>query len=139
MSDETPAPPPAPAGVTLPPTTHKTLSLTWKRPFIVTGNDDTSITVHKEVLSQQDYSVEEGFSFEEVRETPFKIVSLSPMQFGPARLQVLDDHSMPKGVDYLAMVGQKVLVGFRCVRHESLSQQAGRNVFFVYRSTIVLP
>ncbi len=139
MSDEIPAEIPPAAPFELPPPVSRVVTLTWTRPYIVIGQDDGSITVHKEVLSQQDYQVEENYSFEPVKETPFKIVSLSPIQFGQGRLNVLDENSMPRGRDYLALVGQRVMVGFRCVKHEMLSGAAGRDVFFVYRSFLTLP
>ncbi len=124
---------------TLPePASRKTV-LTWTRPYIVVSNDDQTITIHKSTSTQQEYSVDEKYAFEPESEEVFRIVATSPMQFGNARLDVLDEHSEPKGSDYLARVGQRTLVGFRCAKHDGLSEKSGRDVFFIYRATITLP
>ncbi len=125
--------------LTLPPPSKRDVELTWTRPYILIKNEDSSITVHKEVLSQQVYEVEEGYGFEEIKEEAFRIVVMQPITFGNARLNVLYENSVPTAQDYLSRVGTRTMVGFRCVQNKMLSEQHGKPVYFTYRSFITLP
>ncbi len=127
MSDELPSIP------------NHSLELTWTRPYIVVTNDDHTITVYKTTATQQKVDVEELFSFDKAEEEAFRIVALQPIQFGDARINVLNESSQPTAADYLAKVGTRVMCGFRCAEVKSLSDQHGKPVYRIYRSYLTLP
>lgn len=140
MSDE---PTPTPAEKPLPATVTRTEPgpFTWTRPPIMLGAspDGTEMHLRNGASIQVTREITEEYSFEQGNEVPFKIIAKSPAIFGGVRFDVLDENSEPKASDYLARVGQRTLIGFRCVQSIPLSKEYGRAVFFIYHCYITLP
>lgn len=118
-----------------------TSPFTWTRPTIMLGasGDGTEMHLRNGASAQVVREITEEYSFDAVDETPFKIIAKSPAMFGGVRFDVLDENSTPKASEYLARVGQKVLIGFRCSQVTNLSAQFKRPVYFIYRCYITLP
>lgn len=114
---------------------------TWTRPAIMLGSspDGTEMHLRNGASIQVAREITEEYGFEEVSEVPFKIIARSPVVFGGVRFDVLNENSEPKASDYLARVGNRTLIGFRCALATQLSKEYARPVFFIYRCYITLP
>ncbi len=80
-----------------------------------------------------------------VEEQPFLIKARNQINFCDFQVYVLNDEitgiapSCPTASEYMSKVGQTVLTFFSCDISQIHSRDAGKNVYRVIRSSIVLP
>lgn len=149
----------APAEEQKPPLPEKsstTRLLTFTVPHILKAFsiDDAGFR-HQDVrqggAKQIDFTTEIEFSETAVDETNqvFAIRATNQFNFGNQVIQVINDAIEEKGfrlvptsptaTEYLAKVGERVMVSFNCRVHRSLSEQQGKTIYQIVRIFITLP
>ena len=129
--------------------------ITWQVPHIlksisIDGNGFTHRDIRQGGMRQLDSTIEVSFSNEPVPEEPIFVVrGTSQINFADTTINVVTDAvdlpefklvpSDPTAAEYLAKVGQKVMIHFRCVLDGMHTKGLKRNIFRTVRQFIILP
>ena len=97
---------------------------------------------------QTEFTTNVSYSETHVEEKPFVIKATNKINFGDGTIFVLNDSvkgeyplgaTSPTATEYMNKVGKRVMTGFSCSPDKATSEQLGKTVFRVVRSTIILP